>query len=276
MGKRKAKKTNRLRNWLIIIGLSLIMLLSIAFIFRRPIIYYTKYVYHKIVPAKRLKEVPSSNTKTNLYIDVQLPKAEVYGIDISRHQGVINWKRLSEFRFRYHKIDFIYIKATESVEWVDDKFAKNWRNAKKHNFIRGAYHFFDPEFSAELQMKNFFAKVKLHKGDLPPMLDVEQESKIMTSSYRKKVIKCLTLMEQHYGIRPILYTNQSFYDSYFSTTDFKKYSLWLSRLKITEPKQQNWVIWQFSHTAVVPGIDEYVDFNVFNGTINKFKILQKK
>ncbi len=274
--KRKKNKSLKIRSWIIITISILLLLFSLLFIFQKQSIYYSRKVYHELLSLKKKKPVPSSNKTTNLYSGVNVPKGEVFGIDISRHQGEINWKLLEEFRFRYNKIDFVYIKATESIDWKDNTFAKNWKNSKKHNFIRGAYHFFNPNVSVELQMENFFESVNLSKGDLPPMLDVEQESLISKDEYRNAVLSCLRLMESHYKMKPVLYINQVFYLKYFKTNDFKEYSLWISRLKRTEPPQSNWVFWQFSHSAIVPGISEYVDFNIFNGSLNVLKIIQKK
>lgn len=274
--KRKKNKSLKIKSWIIITISILLLLFSILFIFQKQSRYYSRKVYHELLSLKKKKPIPSSNKTTNLYSGVNVPKGEVFGIDISRHQGEINWKLLEEFRFRYNKIDFVYIKATESVDWKDNKFVRNWENSKKHNFIRGAYHFFNPNVSVELQMENYFESVKLSKGDLPPMLDVEQESLISKEEYRNEVLRCLRLMESHYKMKPILYINQVFYRKYFKTNDFKEYSLWISRLKKTEPRQSNWVFWQFSHSAIVPGISEYVDFNVFNGSLNVLKIIQKK
>ncbi|MCK5845800.1 MAG: glycoside hydrolase family 25 protein [Bacteroidales bacterium] len=273
---RKKANNRKIKNWIVISISALVLLVSFYIIYKKPITYYTRLAYHKIISFKKLKQVPVSNKTTNLYTHVYVPDGEVYGIDISRHQGVINWSVLSNFKFRYHKIDFIYIKATESDNWIDNRYDINWINSKKHGFIRGAYHFFDPNTKSSTQMENFFKNVKLEKGDLPPMLDVEEESLLNVQEYRNKVLQCLKLMESHYKMKPILYTNQSFYNQYFRAQEFAGYSLWLSRLLKSPPKQQNWVIWQFSHSSTVPGIDEYVDFNIFNGSLNKFKIIQKK
>ncbi len=270
------KQRDKARNWVVLIFTSMVIIAMLAFVFKRPLIYYAKKVYHEFDSPKSLKLIEASNMKTNLYSEIAVPKGEVYGIDISRHQGIINWKALSEFKFKYNKIDFVYVKATESDSWVDNRFERNWESAKKHKIIRGAYHFFDPEVDAKSQMNLFFDKVKLEKGDLPPMLDVEKESKINTNEYQRLVKQCLIIMENHYRMKPILYVNQEFYSSYFNNEDFEEYSLWISRLKDTPPKQNNWVIWQFSHTVMIPGIDEYVDFNTFRGSMNKFKILLKK
>ncbi len=48
----------------------------------------------------------------------------VFGLDISHHQGEIDWDKLSE-----QNIDFIYIKATEGDDWVDNRFKINWNQA---------------------------------------------------------------------------------------------------------------------------------------------------
>jgi lysozyme len=271
----KKKKNTSKRKLVLILSLAgLIAVLVLSFIFRRPIIYYSKIVYHKAF-VKEDKDNFKNHKSTNLNGDIYVPDFEVYGIDISRHQGDINWDALRKFRFQYHKIDFVYIKATESNSYQDKFYKSNWKHAKKYGFHRGAYHFFDPMESPEEQMNYFFRKVKLSKGDLPPMLDVEQESRISTSKYRQKVLRCLQLMENHYKMKPILYVNQNFYDSYFDNADFAKYPLWISRLKKSKPSQDNWVLWQFTHTAVIDGIGEYVDLNAFNGSAFDFKVLLK-
>lgn len=237
--------------------------------------YYTRLSYHKVKSIVKCEQEDKTQKATNLNEEVFLPDGEVFGIDVSRHQGLIDWEKLSKFSFQYRQFDFAYIKATESEDWLDNQFARNWKEAAKYDINRGAYHFFDPEADPQKQMQHFFSVVKLKDGDLPPMLDVEQESKISTSEYRKKVKTCLELMEAHYKMKPFLYVNQDFYDSYFSISDFAVYPLWISRLKKTPPFQKTWVLWQFTHTAIVPGVKELVDVNVFNGSKNDFKILLK-
>ena len=61
----------------------------------------------------------------------------VVGIDVSSHQGKINWKEVYS-----SKINFAFIKATEGETFVDKRFKYNFSNAKKNNIIVGAYHFF--------------------------------------------------------------------------------------------------------------------------------------
>lgn len=270
------KKKHKKKLWPILVSAAVIVLLLLSIIFWRPIVYYTKIAYHKVNAISPKVNRNKANRATNLEDGIFIPKGEVYGIDFSRHQGEIDFLKLASFRFKFNQINFVYMKATESSDWKDMQFDRNWKLSKEFGFLRGAYHFFDPHVDPNQQMLFYFKTVKLKSGDLPPMLDVEQESRISTKEYRNKVKQCLLLMEKHYKMKPILYINQDFYQTYFATEEFEMYPLWISRLKKTPPSQENWVFWQFSHTGIIPGISEDVDVNVFKGSMADFKILLKK
>ena len=66
------------------------------------------------------------------------------GIDVSKHQGTINWAELK----KYTKIKFVYIKATEGADYIDPRYQENIRNAKMHGFKVGSYHFLSTKSSA--------------------------------------------------------------------------------------------------------------------------------
>ncbi len=51
---------------------------------------------------------------------------EVYGLDVSNHQGVIDWQAVKQ-----DNIDAVYIKSSEGGDWTDQRFADNWVEAKK-------------------------------------------------------------------------------------------------------------------------------------------------
>ncbi|MEL6615661.1 MAG: GH25 family lysozyme, partial [Bacteroidota bacterium] len=61
----------------------------------------------------------------------------VRGIDVSRHQGRIDWPEVAA-----SGVDFVYMKATEGGDWTDPEFARNWREAGAAGLTRGVYHFF--------------------------------------------------------------------------------------------------------------------------------------
>ena len=96
----------------------------------------------------------------------------VFGLDLSHYQGNIDWCDLSDSE---HPIEYVFLRATMGVDGVDLQFQENWRKAKKHQFLRGAYHYYRPHENSEKQFTNFKAQVKLEAGDFMPVLDIEEK-----------------------------------------------------------------------------------------------------
>ena len=199
--------------------------------------------------------------------DISLPTGyDLHGIDVSRYQHVINWQEVKEMEADGVKITFAFIKATEGGSHVDAQFARNWLEAGRVGIIRGAYHFFVPGRDAKRQAKNFTQIVNLQRGDLPPVLDVEKSGRLTVEKMREDVRTWLLEVESNCGVKPVIYTNISFYEKYFST-GFEAYPLWIAHyLEPRKPRiDKQWIFWQHSETGRVNGIRARVDFNVFNG-----------
>ena len=205
-----------------------------------------------------------------------IPKGySIYGIDISHHQGDIDWKELKKGKQGEPPITFIYIKATEGGSHCDTKFTKNWKAAQKHGFMRGAYHYFSAKTPGDKQARMFINKVRLEPGDLPPMVDVEESPKNVTA-YRNELKKFITLIENHYGVRPIIYTYKKFHYRYIDNY-FEEYPLWIARYEVSHPGiEDEWVMWQCTEKGRLPGIKEWVDINVLNGKMEELEKLRIK
>ena len=197
---------------------------------------------------------------------------EIHGVDVSRHQGSIDWDDVKAMRVKDIQMGFSFIKATEGIGRVDDQFRRNWLNAKESGMPRGAYHFFISSKSGKAQAANFIETVELNKGDLPPVLDVETVNGASKSDLQQRVKDCLLMMEAHYKIKPIIYTNVDFYDSFLAGT-FDDYPLWVAHYLVQDKPRikRKWIFWQHNERGHVNGIDAFVDFNVFNGDSSDFK-----
>lgn len=187
----------------------------------------------------------------------------VKGIDVSHYQGDINWKKLARDGH-----DFAFIKASEGKKLKDDFFAHNWAAAGEAGLRRGAYHFFRPEISPVKQAANFFRQVNLRPGDLPPVLDVEDRGNLSPEELVAAVKSWADLAEARYGVKPIIYSGQNFYNS-FLAGQLNDYPLWLARYDAAAPVTvcgRDFQFWQYTDEGRLPGINGHVDRNVFYGT----------
>ena len=209
-------------------------------------------------------------------------KNRIKGIDISNsYKGELNWNALIEYK------GFVVLRAVREVDTckragvnkfaslIDPNFKKNWSSLKHHQITKGAYHFFSKNVSAEEQFKTFSDAVKLEKGDLPPILDIEDRNCDMD-----EVFKWLELAKEYYGITPILYSDYFFYKVYLKRKN-NIYPIWLylnescyMEPSFSDPKC---VFWQYKHDKEISNFQEKVDFNVFLGDSSEFyKLLMKK
>ncbi len=206
---------------------------------------------------------------------IEIPDSyEIHGIDVSWYQNYIDWPSVRAMEVKDVKIGFAFIKATEGLSNVDKQFRRNWKQAREAGISRGAYHFFLANKSGKIQAKNFIANVQLEPGDLPPVLDIEQLYGTNPQKMRKEVQDWLTVVEEHYKVKPIIYTYVTFYSNYLDD-EFDNYPLWAAHyLEKDKPRiNRPWLFWQHNERGRVNGIVTRVDFNVFNGDSTDFENL---
>lgn len=216
-------------------------------------------------------------TSFRLYPDFGIPIPEnfsIHGIDVSRYQGQINWLLVKKMKSRDVQIGFAIIKATEGERLVDAQFSRNWRKSREAGIPRGAYHFFRAHLDATAQARLFIKNVTLLPGDLPPVLDIETLNNTSSAVMQDKIALWLHLIEQHYKVKPIIYTNASFYQTHLHPR-FADYPLWVAHYKEKNKPRVNreWILWQHSEAGRVNGINHFVDFNVFKGDSLAFRKL---
>ncbi|WP_210489846.1 glycoside hydrolase family 25 protein [Rufibacter aurantiacus] len=193
------------------------------------------------------------------------PVSFLHGIDVSRYQREVNWEHVKD-----SNINFAFVKATEGDFMKDPYFDRNWELSRQHGIKRGAYHYYQPWVSVEKQVAHFKNTVTLLPGDLAPVLDVEAyASDIPDAQMRSGIRQWLTDIEKHYGVKPIIYSYQKFYDSKLRGY-FPGYHFWIARYQNAEPSihpGDKMAFWQYSEKGIVRGIDAPVDVNWFYGDL---------
>ncbi|MBY0563735.1 MAG: hypothetical protein K2P58_06055 [Hyphomonadaceae bacterium] len=198
----------------------------------------------------------------------------VQGVDVSHHQGAIDWRTLAS-----QDIAFAYIKATEGATHTDTRFAENWERAGEANLYRGAYHFFTLCQPGARQAANFIATVPRTPGALPHALDMEhmgpcRESPTMTEIVSEMRV-WLDLVEAHYGARPLIYTTREFHDAHLQEVTGERF--WIRSLGMPPRfRQDDWVIWQHHNKARRRGVQGPIDLNAFRGDVGDLAELTRK
>ena len=223
-----------------------------------------------------VKSIVYYQTVTHKEFGIRIPtKYSVHGIDVSHHQGKIDWKKVKAMNDKGVTLDFVFIKATEGQSYSDNKFNYNWKKSKENGIIRGAYHYFKPNVDGAIQAKYFISKVELVKGDLPPVIDVEEIGNVSKSKLMKEILKFAKVIELKYKVKPIIYTYHDFYKLNFDKT-FKDYKLWIAHYYVRKPYNNSWNFWQYTDKGKVSGINYPVDFNVYNRSLEKMKLILVK
>ncbi|MWB94536.1 glycoside hydrolase family 25 protein [Flavobacterium sp. GA093] len=267
--KAKPKKSMFGRTLRIIVVMGFVMLfLGTVYHYRKGLAYYLGFKSDKTEDAveKHLSDV------RNIQV-IENHKGKVIGIDVSEFQGKIDWDEVETLEEKY-PVKFVFIRATAGKDRVDRKFADNWSGAKKHKIMRGAYHYYRPNENSIEQANLFIKTVKLKSGDLPPVLDIERLPKNQPLDSLKKGLKrWLNKVEAHYGVRPIIYTGERYYDD-FLKEEFSEYLFWIANYNFYREKiEEDWLFWQFTEKATLPGIKHSVDVNIYNGDFEQLQFI---
>lgn len=183
------------------------------------------------------------------------------GIDVSHYQGRIDWEEVATDK----TISFVYIKATEGANLVDEFYLRNLYGAKRVGIPAGAYHFFSPSVSALVQLENFRSVVDPRQQDLIPVVDVEKRGKASLVQFQRSLKAFLDGVEHMFGVKPIIYTGVNFYAKYLEGK-FTGYKFMVARYADEFPglsEDVPIVLWQYTQTGYADGIGGHVDKSVF-------------
>lgn len=212
----------------------------------------------------------------------------VHGVDVSVYEPNVDWRALRTQGFR-----FALIRATSSTGYKDPKFAEHWAGARDTGILRGAYHYLFGGQDANRQAKLFIDVVGSDKGELPPIVDLEDAYNENVPN-RKLMQTCkvfLDVVEVAFGRKPMVYSRRTYLEPRLSINGkapswAKDYDLWIAQYpfefdptrmpNVNMPKQpkgwKDWKFWQYSETAIVEGVTDEInrptriDLNWFRGT----------
>ena len=195
---------------------------------------------------------------------------DVRGIDLSHHNGRINYNELDS-------LDFVFLKVTEGISWKDRAFSTHYSAFIEKDMAVGVYHFFRFDLDGKEQARHFLNHLEGKEFQIPLVVDVEQENNPSVS--REKVITRLRAfvkeIKRQTGLKPIIYTNGIGYSDFISD-DFSDHTLWLSSTNSWRPAMMDCTFWQFNIKADLSAITHDVDLNVFRGSRQEWQAYLKQ
>lgn len=199
-----------------------------------------------------------------IYILTYRPDASRYpvrGVDVSHHQGKIDWSKVAG-----DNVAFAYMKATEGGDWKDRKFLENWKAAREAGIATGAYHFFTLCRPGKHQAENLLATLPKDDTMLPPAVDLEYvgncKERPTAEALKLEVNDFFGMVEKALGRKAIIYAPEDFLADYGVALPDRP--LW-RRSIFRPPHKDDWLLWQYTFTGFVEGIEGGVDLNVLNG-----------
>ena len=230
--------------------------------------------------------------------------ASVFGIDVSGWVASPDWSVVSN-----QGVKFVFVKASEN-NLSDSEFSQHWQGSKSVGLLRGAYHFFHPEANNSAQQANTFLRaVGTDKGELPPILDLEQVyvsgnpiSLPVGSAMLALIKQWLDPVESAFGRKPMIYASAFFLNQQGVNASWLiNYPLWVAQYPYVPgtnaeysnlqtmptptsgmPQQpagfQPWTFWQYSSKGQLAGFapSQLMDFNYFNGSLNDLTAFASK
>lgn len=192
------------------------------------------------------------------------------GIDVSKHQGVIDWKKVVD-----SGIEFAIIRAGYGKNTVDERFIENIVGAHTAGLKIGVYWFiyalneYDTIKNAEMFHKTIEPYRDIIK--LKVFADYEYDSDnyankngvIHNNKTRTVIVKSFLRYLKERGWDVGNYANPDYVKNHFE--DLSEYPLWLAWYTGNENNVKNYnpLMWQYSSKGSVPGIKGNVDMNIW-------------
>lgn len=191
-------------------------------------------------------------------------------MDVSRHQGVIDWAKVKESG----KVDGVMIRAMgnsakgkPSAPYTDPQFARNYAECKRLSIPCGVYGYFkavDRE-QADKELAYFKQLLTGRSFELPVAVDIEDEvQKPLGKDALTNLTAHMLSTVESWGVYAMLYTGLWFGRTflYMGGAALKPYDVWLAAYRTKKPTP-SWPfgMWQYTSTARMPGVSTNVDMS---------------
>ena len=187
------------------------------------------------------------------------------GIDVSYHQGVIDWEKVKPH------VGFVMIRAGYGQSVIDAKFERNSSECERLDIPYGVYWFSYAKTvnHAKLEAQRCLEAIRGKKLSLPVVFDFEYDSDekankagyLLNNKDRKLIAQNFLEIIENAGYYAMIYANKDYLNKGFEELT-ERYDLWLANWSDNDKPNRECGIWQWTDKGKVDGINGFVDLNI--------------
>lgn len=206
----------------------------------------------------------SSNINTNT-------NNEYSGIDVSKHQGNIDWKKVKNAGINFAMIRGGYRGYTEGYINEDIKFKDNVKNAYENGIKVGIYFYSSAVNEIEAREEAEFILNLINKYNIksyityPIAIDIEDfedtRNYSLSIQQRTNIVKTFCEVIKNNGLKPMVYSYTYFLETKLDMNKLTNYDTWIADYYGNTWYKRKYTIWQYSDKGNIDGIEGDVDLN---------------
>ena len=199
--------------------------------------------------------------------DGSLNTGTVMGIDISKHNGNIDWNAVKNSGVQYVILRCGYRGSASGVLVEDQKFKRNIQGATAAGLKVGIYFFSQAvnEVEAVEEASMTLSLIKNYRITYPVYIDVESangRADGISKAARTSVINAFCQTIRNSGYTPGLYANKNWLTEKINTGALGGCKIWLAQYVAAPTYGGRYEMWQYSSRGSIAGIKGNVDLNV--------------
>ncbi|MDR2355268.1 MAG: glycoside hydrolase family 25 protein [Clostridiales Family XIII bacterium] len=194
----------------------------------------------------------------------------LFGIDVSRYQGDIDWDRVAADGISFAIIRMGYRGYDTGKPVTDEFFEANMRGALRAGVRVGVYFFSQAvnETEAREEAEMVLAGVAPYEVSFPIVFDIEEISgqnartDALTTAEVTDIAIAFCERIREAGYTPMIYANPKWFVSRMELDRLEPYAKWLAQYYKTPSFPYAFSVWQFSSSGSVDGIKGNVDLDL--------------
>lgn len=232
----------------------------------------TQYRYDGLDGKQTIQENPYNNESfyfrngLRYYRDARY-RSEV-GIDVSSHQGTIDWEKVASTGVKFAFVRVGYRGSTAGRIYEDPYFRRNLTGAKQAGLKVGVYFYSMAANTKEaIQEARFVVRaLKGYDIDYTVTFDLEVSESShqgsLTTDEATRITDAFCKYVKRRGYEPMVYGNPAWLQNNVDLTRLTAYPVWLAHYTAETGYPYIYKMWQYSSTGRLSGISGRTDMNI--------------